>query len=64
MRLIFLQKVTEDAITKTLQRESSWTAELGCFALDIVTLIITMQLMVKIEDVVPGLVISPSMQVK
>jgi hypothetical protein len=37
---------------------------LGCFALDIVTLIITMQLMVKIEDVVPGLVISPSMQVK
>ncbi|MGC2431844.1 MAG: hypothetical protein WA393_12475, partial [Nitrososphaeraceae archaeon] len=29
MRLIFLQKVTEDAITKTLLRESSWTAEIN-----------------------------------
>jgi hypothetical protein len=37
---------------------------LGCFALDIVILIITMQLMVRIEDVVPQMVIPPSMQVK
>jgi hypothetical protein len=37
---------------------------LGCLALDIVTLVITMQLMVRIEDVVPEAVVSPSMQVK
>ena len=36
---------------------------LGCLALDIVILIITMQLMVRIEDVVPGMIVSPSMQV-
>ena len=35
---------------------------LGCLALDIVILIITMQLMVRIEDVpVAGIVASPSM---
>ena len=32
--------------------------------LDIVILIITMQLMVRIEDVVPEMIVSPSMQVK
>jgi hypothetical protein len=37
---------------------------LGCLALDIVILIITMQLMVRIEDVVPEMIVSPSMQVK
>ena len=37
---------------------------LGCLALDIVILIITMQLMVRIEDVVPQMIVSPSMQVK
>jgi hypothetical protein len=37
---------------------------LGCLALDIVILIITMQLMVRIEDVVPEVVVWPSMQVK
>ena len=38
---------------------------LGCLALDIVILIITMQLMVRIEDVqVAEVVVSPSMQVK
>lgn len=36
---------------------------LGCVALDIVILIITMQLMVRIEDVVPEMIVSPSMQV-
>jgi hypothetical protein len=36
---------------------------LGCLALDIVILIITMQLMVRIEDVVPQMIVSPSMQV-
>jgi hypothetical protein len=36
---------------------------LGCLALDIVILIITMQLMVRIEDVLPGMIVSPSMQV-
>jgi hypothetical protein len=33
-------------------------------ALDIVILTITMQLMVRIEDVVPEMVIWPSMQIK
>ena len=37
---------------------------LGCLALDIVILTITMQLMVKIEDVVPEMIVWPSMQVK
>ena len=38
---------------------------LGCLALDIVILIITMQLMVRIEDVqVAEVVLLPSMQVK
>ena len=37
---------------------------LGCLALDIVILIITMQLMVRVEDVVPEMIVSPSMQVK
>jgi hypothetical protein len=37
---------------------------LGCLALDIVILIITMQLMVRIEDVVPQMVVPPSIQVK
>jgi hypothetical protein len=37
---------------------------LGCLALDIVVLTITMQLMVRIEDVVPEMIVSPSMQVK
>jgi hypothetical protein len=37
---------------------------LGCLALDIVILTITMQLMVRIEDVVPEMVIWPSMQIK
>jgi len=38
---------------------------LGCLALDIVILIITMQLMVRIEDVqVAEMVLLPSMQVK
>jgi hypothetical protein len=37
---------------------------LGCLALDIVILTITMQLMVRIEDVVPEMIVSPSMQVK
>ena len=37
---------------------------LGCLALDVVILIITMQLMVRIEDVVPQMVVSPSIQVK
>jgi hypothetical protein len=37
---------------------------LGCLALDIVILTITMQLMVRIEDVVPAMIVSPSMQVK
>jgi hypothetical protein len=37
---------------------------LGCLALDIVILIIIMQLMVRIEDVVPQMVVPPSMQVK
>ena len=37
---------------------------LGCLALDIVViLIITMQLMVRVEDVVPEMIVSPSMQV-
>jgi hypothetical protein len=36
---------------------------LGCLALDIVILIITMQLMVRIEDVVPEMIVAPSMQV-
>jgi hypothetical protein len=36
---------------------------LGCLALDIVILIITMQLMVRIEDVVPQMIVSSSMQV-
>ena len=36
---------------------------LVCLALDIVILIITMQLMVRIEDVVPEMIVSPSMQV-
>ena len=36
---------------------------LGCLALDIVILIITMQLMVSIEDVMPEMIVSPSMQV-
>jgi hypothetical protein len=36
---------------------------LGCLALDIVILIITMQLMVRIEDVVPEMIVLPSMQV-
>ena len=36
---------------------------LGCLALDILILIITMQLMVRIEDVVPEMIVSPSMQV-
>jgi hypothetical protein len=38
---------------------------LGCLALDIVILIITMQLMVRLEDVpVAGVILLPSMQVK
>jgi hypothetical protein len=37
---------------------------LGCLALNIVILIITMQLMVRIEDLVPEMIVSPSMQVK
>jgi hypothetical protein len=38
---------------------------LGCVALDIVTLIVTMQLMVRVEDLqVAGVVVLPSMQVK
>jgi hypothetical protein len=37
---------------------------LGCLALDIVILIITMQLMVRIDDVVPQMVVPASMQVK
>ena len=37
---------------------------LGCLALDVVMLTITMQLMVRIEDVVPEMIVSPSMQVK
>ena len=37
---------------------------LGCLVLDIVILTITMQLMVRIEDVVPEMIVSPSMQVK
>ena len=38
---------------------------LGCVALDIVTLIVTMLLMVRIEDLqVAGVVVLPSMQVK
>jgi hypothetical protein len=36
---------------------------LGCLALDIVILIITMQLMVRIEDVVSEVVLFSSMQV-
>ena len=36
---------------------------LGCLALDIVVLTITMQLMVRIEDLVPEMIIWPSMQV-
>ena len=36
----------------------------GCLALDVVILIINMQLMVRIEDVVPQMVLLPSMQVK
>jgi hypothetical protein len=36
---------------------------LGCLALNIVILIITMQLMVRIEDLVPEMIVSPSMQV-
>ena len=35
---------------------------LGCLALDIVILTITMQLMVRIEDVVPEMIVSASMQ--
>ena len=37
---------------------------LGCLALDVVILTITMQLMVRIEDVVPEMIVLPSMQVK
>jgi hypothetical protein len=37
---------------------------LGCLALDVVILIITMQLMVRIQDVVPQMVVWPSIQVK
>jgi hypothetical protein len=38
---------------------------LGCVALDIVTLIVTMLLMVRLEDVlVAGVVVLPSMEVK
>jgi hypothetical protein len=37
---------------------------LGCLALDVVILIITIQLMVRIEDVVPEIIVLPSMQVK
>jgi hypothetical protein len=37
---------------------------LGCLALDIVILTITMQLMVRIEDVVPEMIVWPSIQVK
>jgi hypothetical protein len=37
---------------------------LGCLALDIVILTITMQLTVRIEDVVPEMVNWPSIQIK
>ena len=37
---------------------------LGCVALEIVDLILIMQLMLRLEDVVPEMIVSPSMQVK